>query len=148
MYNTLGNDSGRYAYRFPPTLNATPLNMNTNNTCVSINANPGTENNFRRMDCEMDLENDPSSSPAEINYFKTYGFTYYIFYEGQSSGSASSSIGGGTVGTSTEYSGGSQGSVYYYKVISCGAGFSWDGSRDPAVLNQMQTIEARIKLEQ
>ena len=148
MYNTLGNDGGQYAYRFPPNINATPLSMNTDNACIGINSNSSWENNFRRMDCELDLANDTSSSTAEINYFKTYGFTYYIFYEGQSSGSASSSIGGGTIGTSTEYTAGSQASVYYYKVISCGAGFDWDGSRNPAVLNQIQTIEARIKLEQ
>ena len=99
------------------------------------------------MDCELDLANDPSADTDEINYFKTYGFTYYIFYEGQSSGSVSSSVGGGTVGTSTEYGADRQDIAYYYKVISCGAGFEWNGESKDANLKQIQTLEARIKLE-
>jgi len=148
MYNTLGNDNGQYAYRFPSL--QSDDTMRTDHACIDLDANSNLGQNYRRMDCELDLASEPNSihKTAEINYFKTYGFSYYIFYEGQSSGSASSSIGGGTIGTSTEYAAGSQASVYYYKVISCGAGFNWDGASIEADLNQIQTIEARIKLEQ
>ena len=100
------------------------------------------------MDCELDLDNDPNTNDDEINYFKTFGFSYFIFYEGESSDTVSTtSTGTGTVGTTTEYGADQQDIAYYYKVISCGAGFEWDGSSKDATLKQIQTLEARIKLE-
>ena len=75
-----------------------------------------------------------------------FGFSYYIFFEGQSSGAASSNIGTGVVGTSTEYAAGTQGTAYHYKVISCGAGFNRPTGNNPAALEQMVTVEARVRL--
>ena len=49
--------------------------------------------------------------------------------------------------TSTEYGADQQDIAYYYKVISCGAGFEWNGESKDANLKQIQTLEARIKLE-
>ena len=75
-------------------------------------------------------------------------FSYYIFYEGESSSAGSSgSSGAGTVGTSTQYAASKQDTSYYYQVISCGASFAWDGKSQNATLKQIQTLEARIKLE-
>jgi hypothetical protein len=100
------------------------------------------------MDCELDLDNDPNTNDDEKNYFKTFGFSYFIFYEGESSDTVSrTSTGTGQVGTSTEYGADQQDIAYYYKVISCGAGFEWNGESKDANLKQIQTLEARIKLE-
>ena len=146
QFDTLGKDSGKYAYKFPPTFSGETIE--TLSRCIDINANTNLDQNYRRMDCELDLDNDASSNADERRYFKTYGFSYFIFYEGETSGSAStSSTGTGTVGTSTEYGASKQDTAYYYKVISCGAGFDWDGTSQKADLKQVQTLEARIKLE-
>ena len=146
QFDTLGKDNGRYAYRYPATI--TGQTMQTSSRCMDIDANANLVQNFRRLDCELDLANDASSNADERRYFKTYGFSYFIFYEGESSSSASSSsTATGTVGTSTEYGASRQDASYYYKVIACGAGFDWDGSSTTADLKQIQTLESRIKLE-
>ena len=146
QFDTLGKDNGKYAYKFPPITSGETMKILSR--CIDINANASLDQNYRRMDCELDLANDSSSNAEERNYFKTYGFTYFIFYEGESSDAASStSTGTGSVGTSTEYGTSKQDAAYYYKVISCGAGFDWDGTSDKADLRQIQTLESRIKLE-
>ena len=146
QFDTLGKDNGKYAYKFPPITSGET--MKTLSRCIDINANASLDQNYRRMDCELDLANDSSSNTEERKYFKTYGFTYFIFYEGESSSAgSSSSTGTGTVGTSTEYGASKQDTAYYYKVISCGAGFDWDGKSITANLRQIQTLETRIKLQ-
>ena len=147
QFDTLGKDNGQYAYKFPPLITGTTMKVTS--ACVAINANATIDKNYRRMDCELDLDNDPNTNDDEKNYFKTFGFSYFIFYEGESSDTTSTtSTGTGTVGTSTEYGADRQDIAYYYKVISCGAGFEWnDPNKDVAVLKQIQTLEARIKLE-
>ena len=146
QFDTLGKDNGKYAYKFPPITSGETMKILSR--CIDINANASLDKNYRRMDCELDLSNDPSSNAVERNYFKTYGFTYFIFYEGESSSAgSSSSTGTGTVGTSTEYGASKQDTAYYYKVISCGAGFDWDGTSITANLRQIQTLETRIKLQ-
>ena len=146
QYDTLGKDNGQYAYQFPPDISGTTMQVTS--ACAAINANATIDKNYRRMDCELDLDNDPNTNDDEINYFKTFGFSYFIFYEGESSDTVSTtSTGTGTVGTTTEYGADQQDIAYYYKVISCGAGFEWDGSSKDATLKQIQTLEARIKLE-
>jgi len=145
-YDTLGKDSGKYAYTFPPQQTNGEV-LNTSTSCRDLNSGQ-KDKNFRRMDCEFDLDNDSTSNQNERNYFKTFGFSYYIFYEGESSSAGSSgSSGAGTVGTSTQYAASKQDTSYYYQVISCGASFDWDGKSQNATLKQIQTLEARIKLE-
>ena len=140
----LGKDSGKYAYKFPPSQNGET--MNTTHTCANINKDPSLEENYRRMDCEIDAVNNAAMKDTVEKIYKAYGFSYFIFYEGEASSQASSgSTGVGSVGTSTEYGAGTQDASYYYKVISCGAGFNWDGTKS-ADLNQIETLEARIKL--
>ena len=76
------------------------------------------------MECEVDLKNDSSFNADEINFFKRFGFSYYSVYEGEASAAGSStSVGTGSVGTTTEYAATGKGTAYYYKVISCGASF-------------------------
>ena len=147
QYDTLGKDNGKFAYKFPPAISGTAMQVDS--ACTAINANATMDKNYRRMDCELDLDNDPNTNDDERNYFKTFVFSYFIFYEGESSDTISTtSTGTGTVGTSTEYGADRQDIAYYYKVISCGAGFEWnDPNKDVAVLKQIQTLEARIKLE-
>ena len=146
QYDTLGKDSGKYAYKFPPSQKAET--MDTSDTCAAINKDPSLEENYRRMDCEIDASNSGAMKDTVEKIYKSYGFSYFIFYEGEASSQASSdSTGAGSVGTSTEYGAGTQDAAYYYKVISCGAGFDWDGSTKFADLNQIETLEARIKLE-
>ena len=73
--------------------------------------------NFRRMDCEFNLANDSKTNSEEKNFFKTFGFSYYILYEGESSSAgSSSSTGAGVVGSSTQYAASSQNSSYYYTI--------------------------------
>ena len=145
-YDTLGKDSGKYAYTFPPQQTNGEI-LDTQISCRNLNSGQ-KDINFRRMDCEFDLDNDSTSNQNEKNFFKTFGFSYYIFYEGESSSAGgSSSSGAGTVGTSTQYAASKQDSSYYYKVISCGASFAWDGNSKNASLKQIQSLEARIKLE-
>lgn len=148
QYDTLSFDSnnapsGRYAYAFPPIQNGEfiqPLD-----TCITINANPNAEINYRRMDCELGAA--IAGNAARINFYRTYGFSYFLIYEGEASGAGTSPTGTGVAGTSTEYSAGSQSTTYYYKVISCGAGFDWlNPNNNRATLRQIETIEARIKL--
>ena len=145
-YDTLGKDSGKYAYTFPAQ-QTNGVVLNTQMSCKNLNSGQN-DKNFRRMDCEFDLDNDATSNQNERNFFKTFGFSYYIFYEGESStagGSGSSGV--GTVGTSSQYAASKQNSAYYYQVISCGASFAWDGKSQNATLKQIQSLEARIKLE-
>ena len=146
QYDTLGKDNGKFAYKFPPAISGTTMQVDS--ACAAINANATIDKNYRRMDCELDLDNDPNTNDDEKNYFKTFGFSYFIFYEGESSDTVSrTSTGTGQVGTSTEYGADQQDIAYYYKVISCGAGFKWNGESKDANLKQIQTLEARIKLE-
>jgi|TARA_B100001079_G_scaffold188007_1_gene162009 hypothetical protein len=146
QYDTLGKDNGKFAYKFPPAISGTTMQVDS--ACAAINANATIDKNYRRMDCELDLDNDPNTNDDEKNYFKTFGFSYFIFYEGESSDTVSrTSTGTGQVGTSTEYGADQQDIAYYYKVISCGAGFEWNGESKDANLKQIQTLEARIKLE-
>ena len=111
-------------------------------SCKNLNSGQN-DKNFRRMDCEFDLDNDATSNQNERNFFKTFGFSYYIFYEGESStagGSGSSGV--GTVGTSSQYAASKQNSAYYYQVISCGASFVWDGKSQNATLKQIQSLQS------
>ena len=145
QFNTLSKDAGQYAFRFPPSQSSDTLNMNT--SCSNENASQNTNPNFRRMDCELDLANDSTISNAEINFFKTFGFSYYIFEEGQeSSSAATSSAGTGEIGSSQSYSGSKTQTTYYYRVISCGAQVDWNGTAATGSLKQLNTVEARIKL--
>jgi hypothetical protein len=138
QYDTLGKDSGKYAYRFPAIQTGDTVSAGQCNTF-----NSSGDTNYRRMDCEFDLQNDSSSHADEINFFKRFGFSYYIFYEGEASAAGSStSVGTGSVGTSTAYAATGKGTAYYYKVISCGASFDKNKK-----LKQIQSLEARIKLD-
>ena len=141
QYDTLGIDNGSYAYMFPTSITGTT--MNTSDNCSNINGDPSLEVNYRRMDCEINAtDNDV------INIFKSYGFSYFIFYEGETGSAISAaSVGSGAVGTSTDYTSQTQEITYFYKIVSCGAGFDWNGTSTQATLNEIETIEARVKLE-
>ena len=144
-FDTLGKDDGKYAYVFPE--KQTGISVDMLKKCSNIDKQKLDEN-FRRMDCEFDLANDSKTNSEEKNFFKTFGFSYYILYEGESSSAgSSSSTGAGVVGSSTQYAASSQNSSYYYTIISCGASFKWNGKAAKADLKQIQTVEARVKLE-
>ena len=68
QYDTLGKDNGKFAYKFPPAISGTTMQVDS--ACATINANAAIDKNYRRMDCELDLDNDPNTNDDEKNYFK------------------------------------------------------------------------------